>query len=392
LAAVLTTLIGVNAGYTAVLPYLPQMSADLSLTPVGLAVFVGGFAATKILAQPVGGRAADSWGLRVVGTSGLVVAAISLVVVAQAREAFLAILGRLVWGAAEGIVSPALYRAVTVISADYGRNPAGGYAKLGVAAVLSFAVGPFVVGMVHPFVGYRTVLTVAGGLTLLNAAVAWCVLPGPLVQAVAPDEGADNPAVAPVLPTALLLGGIDMCANILWGAMEPMIPLHLAGLHADSVATSAWVLSLGMVVFIVASPMIARLPREWRVPDAISVLLCVLGVSFMGLSGVPVPAIGFPAIAVFMTAQSYVYLIAREGIQRYCGGSGKAWGLFGMFSDAGFMVGPTVGVFLFQNFGVRAFPILGTATVAVAVIMPTVVRRWRRKLQFNRENASAEIR
>lgn len=372
LALLLTTVVGINVGYTAVLPFLPQFADRLGLGPAGITLFLVGFPIAKIVAQPLGGRLADRLGLRAAGTLGLVLAVIGMVIVARSHAAYPAILGRLVWGAADGIVSPALYGAVTTLSAEHGRDPARGYAKLGAAAVLSFAGGPALAGLVHSFAGYPPVLTAVAGLTLLNAAVAWRVLPG---RGGAEPSATEAGAQAPDRPLLLaLFGGIDLCANVLWAATEVLVPLTLARTVGDPVGRSAWLLSTGMVVFAVASPLLARLPGRWRRPRSAVLGLAVLGAGCLALSALTVPAAGLLAIAVFMTAQAYLYLIAREGVQRYCGGAAQAWGVFGMFSDTGFLAGPAVGVALFQIWGTAAFPVLGVASMLAAAAVPAALR------------------
>jgi hypothetical protein len=78
-----------------------------------------------------------------------------------------------------------------------------------------------------------------------------------------------------------------------------------------------------------------------------------------------------------MVAQAYIYLIAREGIRRYCGGTGRAWGAFGVFSDAGFVIGPMAAVLLFDGSGAAAFTILGIGSALAAATVTASMRGWR---------------
>jgi MFS family permease len=381
LAVLLTTIIGTNVGYTALLPYLNRLSAHLGLSASGLAVFLTGFAVAKILGQPLGGFLADAWGLRTTAVLGLVAAALGMTFIVFADTANPAILGRLIWGVADGTLTPVLYRGLSVISAEHGRDPAGGYAKLGSVAVLSFAGGPFVVGLVHPFADYPAVLAATAGLTLVNALVAWFVLPDRARSAPAaedvPASGSDR--LGPLLRAIAFFGVVDLCANLLWAAMEPLVPLYLGQAYRDPTGRAAWVLGLGMVVFAAANPLLARLSDRWRLPRMAGLGLAALGLSCIALGAVVVLAWGLIAIAVFMVAQAYIYLIARNGIQRYGGGTGRAWGVFGMFSDAGLVLGPLAAVWLFEAFGSSAFPILGAATLlAAAAVFATAGGRWSR--------------
>lgn len=376
MAAVLSTVVGVNIGYMAVLPFLPTLAERLSLGRIGLLVFVAGFGVAKALAQPAGGWLADRWGPHLVATTGLVVAAAGMLLVAFADAGGPALVGRLVWGAGDGLVSPAVYGAVATISARHGRDSSRGYATLGAAAVLSFGAGPLITGLVHPFAGYRAILTAAAALTVVNAVVAWRALPGPepLPGPGAATGASQAPAGAVFLRAAVLFGAVDLCANLVWAAMEPLVPLYLDRATGDEVGRSSWVLAFGMVVFAGVSPLIARLPSRWRRPGAAGAGLGLLAVSCAALGGMAQLAVALSGMAAFMVAQAFIYLVARDGIQRHAGGTGRAWGVFGMLSDVGFMVGPGVGVLLFQLYGGSAFPVLGAATALIAVVALAVIR------------------
>ncbi|WP_170047073.1 MFS transporter [Couchioplanes caeruleus] len=383
MATVLSTVIGINIGYMAVLPFLPRLAEDLSLDRTGLLIFVAGFGIAKVLAQPVGGWAADRWGQNLTAVTGLVVAAAGMVLVASASDGGAALAGRLVWGAGDGLVSPAIYGAVATISARYGKDSSRGYARLGVAAVLSFGAGPLIIGLVHSYAGYPVILSTAAGATLLTALVAWWALPGrtrdaSVGAAAAADELAPEPAWSSrVLRAAVFFGAIDLCANLVWAAMEPLIPLYMDRAVADSVGRSAWVLAFGMAVFAGLSPLIARLPGRLRRPGAAAAGLVLLAAACVALGGVDRTVVAVPGMAAFMAAQAFVYLVARDGIQQHCGGTGRAWGVFGMLSDVGFMIGPGIGVLLFQVSGSAAFPILGVGSALSAVLIFLIIRSTR---------------
>lgn len=377
LAIVLTTVVGINIGYTAVLPYLPEFAATLKLSPTMIMVFFAGFAVAKILGQPLGGVLVDRRGLRVTAVAGLALSAVGMAMVAMADTANTAIIGRLVWGFADGIVTPSLYGAIAAVSARYNRDAARGYAKLGTAAVLSFAGGPLVVGLVHSFADYQTVLSVAVVLTLLNVVAA-----GLLMPARAPRESVDESQekgprrLGPMLAVVVVFGGFDLFSHLLWGAMEPLVPLYVEQTYEDPVGYSAWVLTVGMLAFAAANPLLARLPDRWRSPRLAGPGMVVLALATVALSKVAVLSVGLIAMVVFMVAQSYIYLIAREGIRLYSGGSGVAWGAFGMLSDAGLVLGPVIGVYLFNTAGASAFTILGIGSAIAAVAVTVGMRRW----------------
>lgn len=371
---ILTTVVGIHVGYSAVFPYLPVIRAELGLSNSELAMFVGAFAVTKIGGQPLGGHLVQRWGARTTGASALGLAAIGMSLAAWADSAVPAIAGRLLWGLGDGVVVPVLYRGISALSQRHGRDSAQAFAKLGTVAVLSMALGPFLVAAVHDVASYRSVLTAVAVFTMVNAVLAWFVL----AVADQPDGGsAAETATALDVPSLLLFAGVDFGANLLWGAMEVIVPLHLAETVSDPTLWAALVLCTGLTAFAVASPVAARLPEPWRAAGTIPAGLGVIAVALAGLYGVAVPVIGLTAIVFFMFGQAHVYLVARGGIERYCGGTGKAWGFFGACSEAGFIVGPVLGTFLFQTHGAASFPLLGLGTVGVAAVLPSTIRRWR---------------
>ncbi|MEV0155438.1 MFS transporter [Micromonospora sp. NPDC050686] len=379
LAVLLTTIVGTNIGYTALLPYLPRLSERLGLSATELAIFLTGFAVTKILGQPVGGYLADSWGLRATALVGLVAAAIGMSFIIFADTAEPAILGRLIWGAADGVLTPVLYRSLTVISAEHGRDPTSGYAHLGSVAVLSFAGGPLVVGLVYPFADYPAVLAATAGLTLVNALVAWAVLPDRARSAPPAEDvpAAGSERFGPLLRAIAFFAIVDLFANLLWAAAEPLVPLYLGRAYEDPTGRAAWVLGIGMLVFAAANQLLARLSDWWRLPRMAGLGLAALGVSCIALNAVAVLAWGLIGIAVFMVAQAYIYLIARRGIQQYGGGTGRAWGIFGMFGDTGLVLGSVIAVWLFEVFGTRAFSLLGVGALLAAAVLAVAVRGLR---------------
>jgi len=391
LAIVLTTVVGINIGYTAVLPYLPEFAAKLQLSPTMIMVFFAGFAVAKILGQPLGGVLVDRRGLRVTAVAGLALSAVGMAMVAQADTANTAIIGRLVWGFADGIVTPSLYGAIAAVSARYNRDAARGYAKLGTAAVLSFAGGPLVVGLVHSFADYQTVLSIAVLLTLLNVVAAGLLMPARAPRESVDDEGRERGArrLGPMLAVVAVFGGFDLFSHLLWGAMEPLVPLYVERTYEDPVGYSAWVLTVGMLAFAAANPLLARLPERWRSPRLAGPGMIVLALSCIALSKVAVLSVGLLAMVVFMVAQSYIYLIAREGIRLYSGGSGVAWGAFGMLSDAGLVLGPVIGVYLFNTTGASAFTILGVGSALAAVAIAVGMRGWQPRAVGEPEKAQS---
>lgn len=376
LAILVTTVVGVNVGYTAVLPHLPVIGRDLGLDATTLGAFFSGFAVAKALAQAPGGRAVDRLGGAVVTAIALLVAAGGIVVVALAGGGIAAVTGRLIWGFADGLASPALYYSASVLARTYGRDPAAAYAKLGAAAVGSFALGPILVGLLHTVLGWRQILLLAAALTVVNAVVAGLTAPGRAVTAEPEDRGERAGGPAPRwLGVVLIFGALDLCANILWSGIEPLVPLAMADGTHDTTGPAALVLAVGMGVFVVATMTLTKLPAAWRGPGWGAATMALLGLSCVGLTWVSTLWAGLLAIAVFMVAQGQIYLVARDGLTAYAGGTGRAWGVFGLMSDIGFILGPIIGIALFTFAGDVAFALLAQVALAAALVFAIVFRR-----------------
>ncbi len=364
---------GMNIGYTAVLPFLPQIQRELRLTPTLLTVFLLAYPVAKALTQWfLGGRATDRLGPAATAAAALTSGAVGMGIIALAHGPDLANAGRLVWGLGTGLGIPAIYRATGLMAARYDVPVARLRAGVGAGAVLTLALGPVVAGVVQTFAGFRTVLLVGAALSLLGAGTAAFALRLPRDSAAEVAAGPASDATAQ--PTAAVRGsvlplvifaGYELTLNLLFAAAEPLVPLYVAEHRPDSAGYSALVLGVGLGVWVVAT-LLSGIARPWlRSPAAGTVSLLVLAASCVALTNVSALPIGLTAIAVFMLAQGHGYLVARDGIDNHTDASGTVWGRFNAIADIGFLLGPPAAVAAYTHVGKFAFPVLG-ATTAIA--------------------------
>ncbi|GAT68781.1 MFS transporter [Planomonospora sphaerica] len=373
LRIVLFAIAGLNGAHTAVLPFLPHVATHLGLSPLLLGVFLLADPAAKALCQPLGGALTDRAGPGRILPLGLVIAVAGIAVVMVADQAHLAIGGRLIWGAGTGIAVPAAYRTIAVLAETYQVPPARLYASFGAGAITSMAAGPPLAGLLAPFTGYQGVLAIAAAIGLAGAALVVVRLRLPVPpRASAPGTGpAERPALRPGdLRAVIVFGVCSLCCNLAWSSVESLVPLSLgAGAH-DSTGASALVLTAGLVSFIAVTLALGRLPDGARSPRAGSAAAIIMGGAGIALVNVDALGIGLPAIVIFMGAQAWTYLAARDGMTHHTGRSGKAFGVFGMIADGGNLLGPLVVVLAAGPLGPRAaFALLGAVCLVAAATL-----------------------
>jgi DHA1 family multidrug resistance protein-like MFS transporter len=364
---------GMNIGYTAILPFLPEMQRELHLTPALLTVFLLAYPAAKALTQWfLGGRLTDRWGAAATAAVALTCGAAGMGIIAVATESGLANAGRLVWGLGTGLGIPAVYRATGQLAERYDVPVARLRAGLGAGAVLTLALGPLVAGVVQAFAGFRMVLVFGALLSLLGAVAAGFALrlpaEPPAASAADGAVGREGALARSFVLPLVVFSGYELMLNLLFAAAEPLIPLYIAGHQHDSTGRAALVLGVGLGVWVIATLLSGRGSDRLRTPAAGLVSLVLLAVSCIGLAQVDVLPVGLVAIAVFMLAQGHGYLVARTGIDTHTDASGVVWGRFNAIADIGFLLGPPVAVAAYTQVGELAFPVLGGGTLIATAV------------------------
>lgn len=376
-ALIICTFAGANLGYTALLPFLPELSADLGLDATMLTVFLLVHPLAKICCQPAGGALTDRLGAKEVLLGGTIVGIVGLVLTATAVGPVTGILGRIIWGTGIGAVVPAMYRATSLLAERYGVPDVKLLGRLVAFAVLTTAFGPVAAGTAHAVfgMGYREVLLVAGALSGVGALGAARGLnrlegtrSGPAVAQRSQLAGTVRSSLRPVY----VFGICSMWAMLLFLAIEPLVPLYAAEQSDNPVGYGSLVLAVCLFSFVATKFSLARAPSWVLSPAAGVACLAVLGVTYAVLYLVTVPVIGIPAIAVLGVACAQLFAMVREGITRSTDKSGRVWARFGVLTDLGALLAPVLALQLFDRTGPGAFPILGAATIVVAAVFTAV--------------------
>lgn len=388
----LLAVISVNASYTVLIPFVPDLEERVGAGPVTIALVFALFAAAKALFQPVGGWWVDRWRPRAVACVALNVAAVGIVLTAFATDAVTLLIGRFVWGIGEGLVTPALYAGMSALCKRYDIAAGRMMGNFGSAAVAGFLLGPLIAGVAAPF-GLEALFVVGAVVTSLTAFGLLRAIPDAPVEKEAPAEsaGGRNRWWAWVL----VLGVLDLFTHLVYTALEPLLPLYLSGAAEGSARGAiSVVFVVGLATSAVSMWALGRYTERFGLVPMIGAGLAILGV---GLAAMAISASVVPVAAAFlvvMVGYAILFLTARRGIvelKSAADSQGTAFGLFGLVSDVGNVVGPVAGVVLYELTGRTSFILLGAFSGLLVVVLASQASRWHR--HFPRSAAAtAEVR
>jgi MFS family permease len=388
----LLAVISVNASYTVLIPFVPDLEERVGAGPVTIALVFALFAAAKALFQPVGGWWVDRWRPRAVACVALNVAAVGIVLTAFATDAVTLLIGRFVWGIGEGLVTPALYAGMSALCKRYDIAAGRMMGNFGSAAVAGFLLGPLIAGVAAPF-GLEALFVVGAVVTSLTAFGLLRAIPDAPVEKEAPaeSEGGRNRWWAWVL----VLGVLDLFTHLVYTALEPLLPLYLSGAAEGSARGAiSVVFVVGLATSAVSMWALGRYTERFGLVPMIGAGLAILGV---GLAAMAISASVVPVAAAFlvvMVGYAILFLTARRGIvelKSAADSQGTAFGLFGLVSDVGNVVGPVAGVVLYELTGRTSFILLGAFSGLLVVVLASQASRWHR--HFPRSAAAtAEVR
>ncbi len=374
----LVAVISVNASYTVLIPFVPDLEERVGAGPVTIALVFALFAAAKALFQPVGGWWVDRWRPRGVACVALNIAAVGIVLTAFATDAVTLLVGRFVWGIGEGLVTPALYAGMSALCKRYDIAAGRMMGNFGSAAVAGFLLGPLVAGVAAPF-GLEALFVAGAVLTSLTAFGLLYAIPDTVVEpAASTASGGRNRWWAWVL----VLGVLDLFTHLVYTALEPLLPLYLSGAAEGSARGAiSVVFVVGLATSAVSMWALGRYTERFGLVPMIGTGLAVLGV---GLAAMAVSASVVPVAAAFvvvMVGYAILFLTARRGIVELKSAAdtqGTAFGLFGLVSDVGNVLGPVAGVVLYELTGRTSFILLGALSGLLVVVLASQAPRWRR--------------
>jgi MFS family permease len=200
-ALILVAVVSVNASYTVLIPFVPDLEGRVGAGPAVIALTFALFAAAKAVAQPVGGWWVDRWRPGAVAFTSMMLAAAAIVLTALARDSVTLLAGRLVWGVAEGLVSPALYAGMTALCRRYGISTSRMMGNFSSAAIAGFLLGPLVAGLAGG-ADIGTLFLAGAAVTALTAFGLLHAIPGSGGQAAGGTGTTTAPATTAPATTA----------------------------------------------------------------------------------------------------------------------------------------------------------------------------------------------
>jgi MFS family permease len=382
IAALLLSAAMMNVAYTMLVPLVPVLTGRFQLSAVEVAAAFSGFALAKALAQPVGGVLVDRVRrASLLGLVGLGLTAATIVGLAFASAGWQVLAWRLAWGVAEGITMPVLYQLASVLGAasTYGTTRVMGW--FGGSCTAGMVLGPAVVGVLHPFLGFTGVFLAGAAVTAGGGVLLFAMLPGAAAAPAAADPaepahtGSRGGAIGLLAVLVGLFAAIDLINNALFATLEPVLPLHLDRVTGNGIAYTSVLFTIALAVFMIGTITCARLieSRPLLAVATVAFAAEAVGLAVMGLvGGIVAMCVG---LLVFMTAQPVLYMVARRGVNLVPSHQlGRAFGAFGLVSDIGFIAGPLLGALLYSRVGTAAFVVMA-AVAGLAALGALVSRR-----------------
>ena len=300
----------------------------------------GAALATQLSATVVAGALADWKGPRFVLLAGLILFAVGLVVCAAGTNVVVFVIGRALQGLGGGLLIVPLYVLIGAVASP--RHRPSFFASFSLAWVLPSLVGPAIAGHVTQEWGWRYVFGVVPFFVAVAALPIAYVLRSiptaqgqrsPMLASLSRDAGLVGIGVmllqlAGALPTPLAQFGVfalGVCITV-WAlprllprgtfhsrrgmpsailarlsamasqvGLAVMIPLILQRVHGWSEASSAWWVTLGSITWSIGAVGQARVhdPHLRR-------RLPVIGGTLMAIGAIPVGALLFPSIPVWV--------------------------------------------------------------------------------------------
>lgn len=161
-------------GFGIILPILPYYAQAFGAKGLGFGVLVGSYSAMQFVATAVLGRTSDRTGRRPILLATMALNAVGYVLFGVAHTYWVLLLGRLVSGFGGGNISVAQAYVADITSAQ---DRSKGMGVIGAAFGLGFIIGPAVGGLAGHYWGHAAPGFVAAGLSVINFALAWRILP-----------------------------------------------------------------------------------------------------------------------------------------------------------------------------------------------------------------------
>jgi len=253
-----------------IVPVLPALIGTFSVSPSDQAYWVGvvsfAFGIANFFGAPLLGALSDAWGRRRVLLLGFCGLALNFFATALATSLWMLIAVRLVGGAMQANAAVA-NAYVADITAPEGR--AKRFGMLGAMFGLGFIIGPAAGGLLGA-IDIHLPFFVAGGLSLLNLAYGWWVLP----ESLPPEKRRpfEWKAANPLKAFKALVGlpgignvvGVIACTGLAQGVLYNVWVLHNTFKFGWDTQANGWSLAaVGVVSVIVQGFLLGKLLKRF---------------------------------------------------------------------------------------------------------------------------------
>jgi DHA1 family tetracycline resistance protein-like MFS transporter len=366
-------------GFGIVIPLLPYFAEEYGATPAQVTWLMATYSLAQFLMAPVWGRLSDRHGRRPIMLFSTFATAVGLLAFGLAPTLGLLFLFRTLHGAATANISTA---QACMADLTTPANRAMGMGLIGAAFGFGFTVGPFLGGELSRF-GYHVPLLVAAGLSFLNFALAFFLLPE--TRKPGPSEGHQRSlspaaflAVArhPVVGLCVVLTFVLTSAFALMESTFTLFAKHVHGLDAVHVGRMFGV--VGLSAIIIQGGLIRRLVKRYGEGPLVIAGVVILAVGLFLLPELPptLPMLG--SFLVISVGQSITNPSLNALISQGTAPSeqGFVLGTNQSMSAIARVIGPTLGGFLYAGVGPRApFFVAGGVLVLSLFLVRAALRQ-----------------
>ncbi|WP_282141578.1 multidrug efflux MFS transporter NorA [Cytobacillus oceanisediminis] len=187
LGLLLTNLFIAFLGIGLVIPVLPTLMNELSITGTTIGYLTAAFALAQLIVSPFAGRAADKWGRKIMIVTGLFIFGLSEFLFGIGQEIEVLFVSRILGGISAAFIMPAVTAFIADITTTDTRPKALGYMSAAIST--GFIIGPGIGGFLAEF-GTRVPFFFAGAMGALAAVLSMILLSEPERSEEVNQEGA----------------------------------------------------------------------------------------------------------------------------------------------------------------------------------------------------------
>ena len=358
-------------GFGIIIPLLPFYAETFGATAFTVGMLATSFSLMQFVFAPIWGRLSDRVGRRPIILLGLLGSCLSYLGFGMAGTLTALFAARILAGIA-GANIPTAQAVVADLTTP--ENRAKGMGIIGAAFGLGFIFGPAIGGFLSRY-GYSMPAFFASGLSLLNFAAAWFLLPETLkpehraIERVGRIDALRAALARPHLPLLLVISFLIVAA---FSAFEATFALFAERAYGFGASTIGYVFAfVGIILVIVQGALVGRVVK--RVGEH-HIMPASLAIVAIGLLMIPatrsvaalLAANGIMAVGMGFNNPSLMSLVSRYSAAEDQGG---VMGLMQSLSSLARIVGPLWGGFAFDHLGIGMPYITSAAVMGVAALL-----------------------